>query len=122
MKKSVLLLPILLLFFACPVEEEDPRPYDGIWITDSFLGQITLTLDKGDWTQDTSSIDAKGTVTDVDSDTITFKTTHIGADGMWAETSDAEDTTWDWVLSADGNTLTMSDPNNIVSDNVYTKQ
>lgn len=120
--KKLLLIPILLLIFACPVEEEAARPYDGIWITDSILGQFTLTLDKGSWVQDTLSIDAKGTVADVDSDTITFTTTHIGADGMWAETSDAESTTWDWALSADGNTLTMSDPNGNVSDNVYTKQ
>lgn len=125
MKKVILFLILPLLFFSCELEEEDPRVYDGVWVLDSVITQ-TLTLSRGDFTV-VSIIDYKGVVTDVDADTFTFRYTHIGSGGQWFTFAEAgqtqpDDVTKNWSLSPGGNILTLTDPNGVEADEVYTKQ
>lgn len=121
MKKIILLLPVLIILFACPVEEDkDSRPYDGIW---SMFGLATLVFNSGSYDLTITFAQERGTVTDVDSDTIDMKKTHAGFTGQTLVTlSEAEQTTqrWDWNIS--GTTLTLTDPNGVEDQQIYTKQ
>lgn len=125
--KRLLLLLIPLLLLSCKVDDdEDPRPYDGTWLKDSAFFTTTLELDSGSW-EITSLIDLKGKVNDVDSNTITLTNTHIGSGGEWYTYSSQgmttpPDSTKDWELSSDGNTLILTDPLGIDDIEIYSKQ
>lgn len=125
MKKVILFLILSFFILNCELETSGSRAYDGVWLLDAAVPK-TLTLDNGSFTLSSTKYE-RGIVSDIDSNTFTLRYTHIQSGGEWFTYTEAgeiqpEDVTKDWILSPGGNILTLTDPNNVDPDEVYTKQ
>lgn len=112
MKKLLLLLLPLLLFMACPLEEEeDPAPYNGTWVGTIDYVERTLTLDNDRFTDLNDLINVRGSIEEVDSDTVTLTVEEMEFNGTWLDASNQgfETKTYDWVLNEAGDKLTITD-------------
>lgn len=121
-KLLLLLLPILMLLMACPLEEEEPEPYNGTWKASSILGDQIFMFDNSSFTETSFMGKVKGKITKNDNDTITLSNKEYDADGIWLSiegTALAVDRTYDWSIN--GDILKLTDTEDNTSSN-YTKQ
>lgn len=125
MKKLLILLLPLLLFMACPLEEEEDAPYNGTWVGIIDYVERTLTLDNKSFVEE-SDVWGKyrGSLEEIDDKTMKVIPEEYFANGIWIDVStigDFEPITYTWSLNEAGDKLTLVD----ISDqsvSVLTKQ
>lgn len=141
MKKLLLLLVTLLLVFSCDVagqvndaaekvedavDEANKTSYVDTWAFGEGFEKVTLILTTSTYESSSAMLTTKGTLNNDDENTVTITSTHMMSGGTWFSHatlgSDPITATWDWVLSNDGNTLTLTDPNGVNSQQVFTRQ
>lgn len=122
--KKILFIPIVaILLMACPLEEETPEPYNGIWVENNSLFDVVLTLDNDSYENINTFLPTRGRIDKVDDDTFTLTGEDVQVDGTWISITlagvEADPTTYDWEIN--GTTLTLTDVSTSLAS-TYTKQ